>query len=136
MIPALLVLAGSTLTARTDLVITNARVGELLPGSNRTAAYCDVANNGGRDLVLTGAYSDSAGAIELHRTFNDGAIVHMERRSEVAVPAGQTVRFQPGGLHLMLFRVEQLAPTVTITLTFRDGEEIPVVFTTLGAQQR
>lgn len=124
----LAILALAVPAAAAELTVHNARINELLPGRNQTAAYCDMTNHGNLDVVVIGATSDAAGAIELHRNFIDGGVSRMERLQEVAVPAGETVRFGPGGLHLMLFRVEQLPPTVVIKLLIRGRNDIPATF--------
>ncbi len=73
------------------------------------AAYFSIINNGDTDQVLTGAIPlDFAEAAELHTHINDGGIMRMRRiEGGVVIPAGETVRFEPGGLHVMLFGLEE-----------------------------
>jgi copper(I)-binding protein len=52
----------------------------------------------------------------------------MRRLDDVTVAPGATVRFAPGGNHLMLFGVGELAPETELILHTSDGREIPVAF--------
>jgi periplasmic copper chaperone A len=78
--------------------------------------------------VLTGAYSDVVRAIEMHVTLRDGDMVRMRRLEEVVIAAGETVRFEPGGRHLMLFGVSELTEPVEIVLQQRDGPDVRLPF--------
>lgn len=85
------------------------------------AGYMDV-KGGARADRLVSVTSPLAERIELHRSVMDGAVMKMERMEAVDVPAGGTVRFQPGGLHLMLFGLKpEAAKGVPLTLRFASG---------------
>lgn len=106
------------------LQVSEARVRQLIPGQETTVGYLTLRNTGARDRVLTAVASDAARAVEMHTTVRDGDVVRMRRLSEVVIPAGETVRFEPGGRHLMLFGVTDLKDPVQVSLTVvtRDGE--------------
>ena len=55
-------------------------------------------------------------------------MMRMRRLSEVEVPAGGEVNFEPGGRHLMLFGVGALGEQVGIQLTGADGQTLEVLF--------
>jgi copper(I)-binding protein len=50
--------------------------------------------------------------------------MQMQRIKEIEIKAGETVKLQPGGLHLMMFRpikTLQLGEEVTVDLHWSDG---------------
>ena len=79
-------------------------------------------------FTLIGASSASVRAIEIHTTLMDDGVMRMRRLQSVAVPAGETVRFEPGGRHLMLFGVDTLEPELLVQLEFSDGTTRAVTF--------
>jgi copper(I)-binding protein len=111
-----------------DLEVKDPRLRQLLPGQNKTAGYFDITNNGPAAVTLVGAASDAAQAIEFHRIVHDGNIVRMRRAEKVVVAPGETVRFQPGGLHLMVFGISLLAQHTKIELLTDTGARIATVF--------
>jgi periplasmic copper chaperone A len=115
------------------LQITDARVRGLIPGRDTTVGYFTAHNPGPEPLVLTGARSDAVRAIEMHVTLRDGDMVRMRRLDEVVVEAGETVRFEPGGRHLMLFGATELNTPVEIVLLEQDGTAHAVPFRVLAA---
>ncbi|MFP6837526.1 MAG: copper chaperone PCu(A)C [Pseudomonadales bacterium] len=123
-----LALSSLIAAAAADATVENPRLRELLPGQNRTAGYFDIVNHGSTSMTLVGASSDAAAAIEFHHTFIDGNLVKMKRIERVVVEAGETLRFQPGGLHLMLFRVADLAEQTKVQLLTDTGVRIDAVF--------
>lgn len=86
---------------------------------------------GPTDATLVGISSPAARRIELHESMaaGGGAMQGMTMRpiGQVAVPAGGTVRFAPGGKHLMIFDVDpgvKPGTTIRLTLTFADGKTL------------
>ena len=102
-----LVLAAPLLLAATPSVtVTNAWSRATYGAGAAAVGYLVVTSHGGADR-LTGAACTGAAATTIHRTdrgMNMGAMSmdHMEAIDSVPIPAGVTVAFQPGGLHLML----------------------------------
>ncbi len=117
--------------------ISDARLRALIPGQDKTAAYFDIRNDGDEELTLIGADTAGARAVEIHEIIRDGDTVRMRRRSSVAIPAGQTVHFAPGGLHLMVFGVSSTTAGAEIFLITEDGQRVGARFRemALGAQQ-
>jgi copper(I)-binding protein len=75
-----------------------------LPAGENTAFYFDASNGGDAEVAVVSATSDIATRYALHETeMVDG---QMEMKAvpdqQVAVPAGETVSFEPGGLHVMI----------------------------------
>jgi len=85
------------------------------------AGYMDLKGGAKADRLVS-ATSPLATRIELHRSVVDGAVMKMERMEAIDVPAGGTVRFAPGGLHMMIFGLKpEAAKGVPLTLRFASG---------------
>lgn len=103
-----------------------------LPPGDNTTVYLDLTNNGDADAALVGASADFAETFELHEMVADEDGV-MEMRpvdgQTIALPAGETVTLEPGGLHVMALGVTtELAEgdVVPVTLEFEGGCRITV----------
>ena len=72
-----------------------------LPGKPSSAAYFTIDNNGAADDALIGVAS-STGSAEVHSTSMDGGIMRMRKLDRLPIPAGETVKLEPGGTHVML----------------------------------
>ena len=115
-------------TAPADLEFENARVRALIPGQDKTVAYVDLHNHTEAPMVLVGAESTNVRAIEIHTTRLQDGVMRMRRLNEVTIPARDTIHFQPGGRHLMLFGVKSLGSELDIQLRFADGGSRTITF--------
>lgn len=82
-------------------------------------------DNPGADDVLLSAFSDVAGAVELHKTSMQDGVMKMEHQMSVPVPSEET-EFKPGGLHVMLIGLKddlKAGDTFNVTLAFRSAGE-------------
>ena len=84
-----------------DLVVTRA-VAPAPIGDSPAALYFTVVNRGQAADTLVAVESDAADEVMLHDQVRRGGSMVMEHVREVAVPAGDSVRLAPGGLHVML----------------------------------
>ncbi len=94
-----------------------------------TGAYFVLENRGATAVALVSAEVDGAGSVELHETKMTGDMMRMSKTERVDVPAGASVVFKPGGLHLMVFQLSRAfepGRTAAITLRFADGRVIKV----------
>jgi len=118
--------------AKTDgMYIEDARIRDLLPVRDTTAAYFTLRNHTDRHHVLVGARSGHARSIEMHQSVNQGDSYSMRRVKRVTIEAGETLNFEPGGLHLMVFGVENVADEFPITLHFEDDTDMEIIFSKL-----
>ena len=124
--------AGSS-AATGPLTVTDAWIRATPPGARTAAAYLTIANPGAADRLLGGT-TPAARTLEIHTHVDERGLQRMVRLAEVGLPAGETVRLTPGGLHLML--VDVAAPlaagaSVTLSLSFAAAGtleiEVPVV---------
>ncbi len=86
------------------------------PGQNNTAGYMRIRS--GVPAKLVGVKAAFAQSIEIHHTSMDGGVMRMRPVAELDLPAGQTVKLEPGGYHLMIMGVkEPLAAGQQVGLT-------------------
>ena len=111
--------------------VSAAQVRDLVPGRDTTAGYFVLTNNTSTELTLTGANSELARAIEMHRTVQRENSVGMQRVSSLSIKPNTEVRFERGGLHLMIFGGPEVPNTFPITLQFAGGEQLTATFSKL-----
>ena len=90
---------------------------------------------GPRPMRLTGIQSAVVRRIELHEGGMRGGMMTMRPLADVAVPAGSTVAFAPGGNHAMLFGIDPaIAPGTAVPLRFdfAGGRSVEVEAKTVG----
>ena len=91
-----------------------------------TAAYLDITNHTDNPITLTAITADFADMVQIHQTVveNDMAqMQHLERGLRIG--AGETIRLQPGGYHIMLLNMRQNldeGTTIPIAFAFDNGE--------------
>ena len=110
------------------VTVENAWARPTLSGDNG-AVYFEIYNPGQREETLLGASSQVAEKAEIHESAMDSAgTMSMHPMHGVAVPAGETILFEPGSLHVMLVSLNrnfQVGDTFQLTLTFENsGEQI------------
>jgi copper(I)-binding protein len=116
---ALLFIASAAAAA--DVRVENAWARSPAPGQKTVSAYVDLTS--ASDAVLRSAASPLAGRVELHAMTLDGGIMRMRSIARVDLPAGKTVKLEPGGLHLMLFDLKQ---------PLKPGDKLPLVLNIQG----
>ena len=93
------------------------------PGQPNSAAFVTLTNTDDGDHALVAAETNAAEVVELHTHTMEDGMMKMRRVDKIGLPAGETVKLQPGGLHIMLIGLEhQLEPgeELAITLIFED----------------
>jgi copper(I)-binding protein len=94
------------------------------PGQTNSAAFMVLHNEGATAHALVAAKSPVAKLVELHTHALVDGMMRMRPVERIALPAGQKVQLQPGGLHLMLIGLDHtLTPEeqVPLTLIYEDG---------------
>ena len=100
------------------------------PGVDVAAAYLTLHNGGTRPVVVKGVSSPAAGAAMIHETTLVNGQSTMRAHEPLTIGAGETVRFAPGGLHIMLHMLKRpLAPgdEVPLVLLLEDGASLTVM---------
>lgn len=92
------------------------------PGAKVGGAYFTVTNNGKEADQLIAATAEPAERAEFHRMTMEGDVMTMAKLDKpISIDPGETVYFEPGSLHLMLFGLKQPlkeGEKFTGTLTF------------------
>ena len=123
----LLVALAACASGEPDLEVGAAQAAE--PVSGASQVVLDVTNNGDGDDYLNEVTTPAAVAVDIHRTEIDDGRATMTELDGIEVPAGETVQFRPGSLHLMLIvpdETVQLGGTFELTLDFEQSEDVTV----------
>ncbi|MES2098084.1 MAG: copper chaperone PCu(A)C [Pseudomonadota bacterium] len=124
LVPAILVLSACQPAQETS--VTGAWVRLSAVPANPSAAYFTIAA-GPRDTTLTGVSTPAAARSEMHESMKMGGMMSMAPVKLVAVRAGSSVAFAPGGKHVMLFGMKpdvKAGSTITLKLTFASGQSV------------
>jgi len=106
-----------------NLTVTDVRVKEPIPGRYMSAGFLTLSNSSDQDIAMISASAPWAGLIEIHTHLHENGMMKMRQLDKLVIPAGETVSLQPGGLHLMLFRLQlPLAESLPMTLCFDNDE--------------
>ena len=103
-----------------DLTITDAWSRPAVAGGTG-AGFLTIRNNGGKADRLVAASSTAAQAVEMHESVAENGVMRMRPLPSVDLPAGATATLAPGGMHLMLVRLQaplRLGDRVPVTLHF------------------
>lgn len=110
-----------------------------LPAHLPAGGYFELHNGTTATVSLIGAESPACAAIMLHKSVDTGGMTRMEKAPRIDVPAGGTVRFQPGGYHLMCMHPTAAmvrGATVPVTLQFTNHQTLTASFEVRGATGR
>ena len=103
-----------------DLHLSQAQASGPVAGVSQLVVTIDNRGDGADRLVA--AETDAALAVEIHRTvIEDDGRAFMRSLDDVVIGAGETVRFRPGGLHLMVVVPDErvrVGGTFEVTLRF------------------
>ncbi len=108
-----------------DISIKNGTLRLPAPGQTTGAAYFDIINNGGADVLLS-ASTPASPHSELHTHIHENNIMKMRKVDHVDIAAKETTAFKRGGLHVMVFDINVPAgkASIPLTLTFERSGEI------------
>jgi copper(I)-binding protein len=120
---ALLVIVGCAGAPGTGVEITGA-FGYAPPTTSEGAVYLTLFNHGPGEDTLTRVTTPVAAGVMMHLAVPSGAMVVMEHLEHLALPVGESVRMEPGALHLMLMDLAplpQAGDSLTLQLEFSRG---------------
>ena len=121
--------APSAQAAEDGLMVHDAWIQAVPAAKTPAAAYFTIMNSGKSSRQLVAAECDSFEKAELHVSRVTNGIATMEHVAQVDVPTKGSVKFAPGGLHVMLIGAKvPLAEgaKVDMRLVFADGTRLPV----------
>jgi len=120
------------------LTIIHPSIPAVMQGAQAAAGYFTIVNAGDSADRLTAVDVDFASMAMMHTSETDATgVTRMIDVDSVEVPAGATVKFAPGGLHVMFMGLTApIAEGVLLpgTLVFEHAGKVPVEFmvTTAG----
>jgi copper(I)-binding protein len=108
--------SGSAAHAAAVVDVKDAWVRATVPGQKVAGAYLEIQSRSAARLV--GVRSPLAKSAEIHSMSNEGGVMKMRHLDALDLPAGQSVRLEPSGNHIMLFDIKQpLEPGARVPLT-------------------
>lgn len=114
--------ASPALAQSVPLVVQDAWI-RAAPGADVAAAYLSVHNVTATPVTISSVSSPTAAHVMIHETSVENGQSRMRPHERLVVPAGQTVKLQPGGLHVML---QGLKRPLTV------GQQVPLVLVLAG----
>jgi copper(I)-binding protein len=113
-----------------DLVISQAWSRATPSGAKIAGGYLTIENKGASADRLVRGGGDIAGRVELHEMAMDNGVMKMRPLDKgLAIEPGKTVKFAPGGYHLMLMDLKQplkQGDKVPVTLEFEKAGKVSV----------
>lgn len=125
----MLALMSTTALAANGVTAEGAWIRQAPPGMKMLAGYLIIHNNGATPRAVVAAGSPAFGHIELHRSVIRNGVAEMIPQQRITITPHGTLRFAPGGYHLMLMqpkRTFSLGETIPLTLRFANGQTITV----------
>jgi periplasmic copper chaperone A len=106
-----------------------------LPGTLPSGGYFTLHNGGDKPISLTGASSPACGMLMLHKSETQGGVSSMEMVGGIDVPPRASLKFAPGGYHLMCMEPKMKpGAKVTVMLSFAGGTNVKASFTVKNAR--
>ena len=112
------------------------------PGGLMAAGYFELHNPAATALVLEALESAEFESVEMHETVDDDGVSRMRPIANATIAPGETLKFEPGGMHLMLMgsRLAADAPAPTsirmkLRLRAASGGEVSELDTPFAVQQ-
>ena len=94
------------------------------------AIYGRLVNNSDGSELLKSIRSDQADLVMLHRSVRQHGLVGMVHLESLKIASGETVYFEPAGLHFMAIGLTEAlveGDCLELTLSFQSGKEIRVM---------
>lgn len=113
-------LAFGTCGYAAEIIVTDAWVRAVPLGGRVTAGFATVSNPGSVGDAIIGIEGEFAKQAAMHNTVRANGMAGMEPVSKIDLASRQSVRLEPGGLHVMFRHVDpgELLPGATVPLTF------------------
>src|SRR5580704_11984490 len=119
-------IAYSVIAQTPALIVLDAWIRQV-PGSDVAAAYLTLRNPTTKPITIVGMESSLAEHVMIHETKTVGGQSQMRPHEQLVIAPGATVKFEPGGLHVMLMGVTQpvaVGKSVPLVLLLADGTKV------------
>jgi copper(I)-binding protein len=140
-LPLLLVpmLLPACLQAEDDpLRFEGAWIREAPPASPVMAGYVAISNGGKGEVLIDDVESKQFGGADIHEMREINGMMRMRPVPQLRIEPDQTVKLQPGGLHLMLFQpvaALKAGDHATLEFVLSDGTKRAVEFEVRAASE-
>ena len=131
-----MVAAGGAAFAAANGISVSGQWFRLIMPSLPAAGYFTLSNMTATPQTLVGAQSPACGTLMLHQSVSKNGEERMIMVPSVSVPAHGSIRFAPGGYHLMCMSPgSAMTPgqSVPVTLRLGDGGTVEATFPVRGA---
>ena len=119
-----------------DLVITQAWSRATPGGAKIAGGYLTIQNKGSAADRLIGGSADVADKVQVHEMATSNGVMTMRRLDKgLSIEPGKTVKFAPGGYHLMLLDLKsplKQGDQVPVTLEFEKAGKVKLTFDVQG----
>lgn len=119
-----------------DLVITQAWSRATPGGAKIAGGYLTIENKGATADRLIGAAMEVAARVEVHEmSMKDGVMTMRQLDKGLVIEPGKTVKFAPGGYHLMLMDLKsplKQGDKLPVTLEFAKAGKVKIAFDVQG----
>jgi len=92
------------LRADDTLQVTEPWIREAPPGATVLAGYLTLSNSSDTPIVIEAVSSPAFEAVEIHRSWIEDGIAHMQPVPTLTIPAAGSLSLASGSYHLMLIR--------------------------------
>ncbi len=119
---------GVSCSAMANVIFVDGQVRAMPPSVPNSAAYLTLENHGS-SIKLVAVEASFVKEAQLHTVFEEGGMVKMRQVESFTIPQHGRLVLSESGKHIMLLGLKQpLIPgeSVTLTLKFDDGSELPV----------
>jgi len=120
-LPAAIFLLAAMAVEAGTVEVNNAWVRATVPGQVVGAAYMELKS--ASNVSLVEVLSPAAASVEIHTMTMENNVMQMRQLDKLPLPAGQAVKLEPGGKHLMLIGLKRplmAGSNVRLTLRFKD----------------
>ena len=107
-----------------DLAVSEISVLAPLPGQTAAVAYFSLHNATPAAMTLRRVSSPDFASVEMHTTYFDNGVAHMQSLESLTIAELSQVEFSPGGHHLMLLQpLNDIEPGDEVILDFHYNDE-------------
>lgn len=114
-------LVAACATEQAPLVASDVVVTRPGRGAQMSAGYFTLSNNTADTITIDRVASPEFESVAMHESVLEDGISRMYPLATVAIPAGESVQFKPGGKHLMLMRPTGGAASTTLEFYASDA---------------